>query len=39
LKMPDDEYMEMKMSCRKMALELFHPEVSINNWLKIIKTG
>jgi glycosyltransferase involved in cell wall biosynthesis len=38
LKMADDEYMEMKMSCRKMALELFHPEVSINKWLKIINT-
>ncbi len=39
LKMTDDEYREMKMNCRKMALELFHPEVSINNWLKILKAG
>lgn len=37
LKLPDDEYLNMKNNCRRLALELYHPEVSINNWLKIIK--
>lgn len=37
LKMPDTEYSKMKNSCRETALELYHPEVSTKNWLKIMK--
>ena len=37
LVMPDDEYANMKNNCRKKALELYHPEVSIDKWLKILK--
>ncbi|CAN5805515.1 hypothetical protein BH11BAC4_BH11BAC4_04460 [soil metagenome] len=36
LRMTDEEHTHMKNNCREMGLELFHPEVSINNWLKII---
>ncbi|MEP7165233.1 MAG: glycosyltransferase [Ferruginibacter sp.] len=37
LKMPEAEYIQMKKNCRELALELYHPEVSTNNWLKIMK--
>ena len=37
LKLPDAEYEKMKNSCRETSLELYHPEVSTNNWLKIMK--
>lgn len=36
LMMPDRELAEMQNNCRQMALDLFHPDVSINHWLKII---
>jgi glycosyltransferase involved in cell wall biosynthesis len=39
LNMSDDEYMKMKKHCRETAMELFHPEVTINKWLKILKAG
>ena len=37
LKMPDAEYAKMKNSCREIALELYHPQVSTKQWLKILK--
>jgi glycosyltransferase involved in cell wall biosynthesis len=37
LKMPAEEHLKMKNSCREIAFELFHPDVTLNNWLKIIK--
>lgn len=36
LRMPDDEYAKMKNNCREFALELYHPEVVVNKWLKIM---
>ena len=39
LKMPDTEHQEMKNNCRQLAFQLFHPDVSITNWLKIMKAN
>lgn len=36
LMLPDAALLQMKLNCREMGLELFHPEVSTNHWLKII---
>jgi len=38
LRLSDAAHEQMKHNCRQLALELFHPEVSINSWLKIIKS-
>lgn len=37
IKMTNTEYAEMKANCRNMAMELFHPNESVERWLKIIK--
>ena len=37
LKMTDAESMKMRNTCREIALELYHPEVSTNHWLKIMQ--
>lgn len=39
LKMTDEEHMQMKKNCRDTAMELYHPDVSINKWLEILKAG
>lgn len=39
LRMPDDEYAKMKNNCRDFAMELYHPEVVVNKWLKIMKAN
>ena len=39
LKMPDEEHLKLKNNCRELAIELFHPDVSINKWLKILKVN
>jgi len=35
--LPDEKLSGMKNNCRELALELFHPEDSVNKWLKIMK--
>ena len=37
ISMPDAELEKMKSNCRELALELFHPDDSVNRWLKIMK--
>ncbi len=37
LKLTESEQLKMSSSCREIALELYHPEVSTNHWLKIMK--
>lgn len=37
ISLPDGELLQMKSNCRELALELFHPEDSVNKWLKIMK--
>ena len=37
LSMSEADHIKMKNNCREIALELFHPGVSTNSWLKIMK--
>lgn len=39
LKMTDEEHAKMKNNCRELALGLFHPDKSIDNWLKIMQAN
>ncbi|HEU4904022.1 MAG TPA: glycosyltransferase [Flavisolibacter sp.] len=36
LSVSQDDYERMSANCRKLAMELFQPDVNINNWLKIL---
>jgi hypothetical protein len=37
LSLSPDDHAKMKDNCRELALELFHPDVTIDKWAKIIK--
>jgi glycosyltransferase involved in cell wall biosynthesis len=39
LKMSETEHMNMKNNCRELAIELFHPDVSIKKWIKILEAN
>jgi glycosyltransferase involved in cell wall biosynthesis len=38
LSMNDPDYLIMKDNCRKLALELYQPEVNFKNWTNILKS-
>lgn len=37
LSLNENEYKEMKNNCRKMALELIHPDVIVEKWLDLLQ--
>ncbi len=39
IKLSEEEHMQMRNTCRQTAFELFHPDVTTEQWLKIIKAN